>query len=76
MMSVPLSVNGLIPRAKRLFAGQEIVSRLPDKSLRRHSYADLTERAQALAHALQAIGVQPGDRVATAWRERRPSGGP
>ena len=65
MMAMPLSVNGLIPRAAQLFAGQEIVSRLPDRTLRRHAYHDLLDRAQALAHALRGLGVQPGERVAT-----------
>ncbi len=65
MMAMPLSINGLIPRAAQIFAGQEVVSRLPDRTLRRHSYRDLIQRAQALAHALRSLGVQPGERVAT-----------
>ena len=65
MMAMPLSINSLIPRAAQLFSSQEIVSRLPDKTLRRHSYNDLTLRAQALAYALRELGVQPGERVAT-----------
>ncbi|MDQ2802993.1 MAG: long-chain-fatty-acid--CoA ligase [Pseudomonadota bacterium] len=65
MMAVPLSINGLIPRAAQLFAEQEVVSRLPDRTLRRLSYRDLILRAQALAHALRSLGVRPGERVAT-----------
>ena len=65
MMAVPLSVNSLIPRAAQLFADQEVVSRLPDRTLRRHSYRDLIRRAQALAHALRGLDVRAGERVAT-----------
>ena len=37
MMDVPLSLNQFLERAGKLFAEQEIVSRLPDKSLRTHT---------------------------------------
>jgi len=68
MMDVPLSLNHLLERAGRLFPTQQILSRLPDKSIRRHSYADYYRRTRALASALQRLGVQRGDRVATlAW---------
>ncbi|MGZ5179835.1 MAG: long-chain fatty acid--CoA ligase, partial [Ramlibacter sp.] len=65
MMSLPLSLNHLLERAGRLFAGNEIVSRLPDKSLRRHSYGQFHRRARALASALQRLGLRKGERVAT-----------
>ncbi|NML47959.1 long-chain fatty acid--CoA ligase [Ramlibacter sp. G-1-2-2] len=65
MMAAPLSLNHLLERAGRLFAGNEIVSRLPDKSLRRHSYGEFYRRARALASALQKLGLKKGERVAT-----------
>jgi fatty-acyl-CoA synthase len=65
MMPVPLSINAVIARARVLFPKSQIVSRLPDKSLRRHSYADVVTRIDALAHALIALGVHKHDRVAT-----------
>jgi fatty-acyl-CoA synthase len=65
MMSEPLSLNHLLERAGKLFAAGEIVSRLPDKSLRRHTYGDFYRRTRALAHALQQAGLGKGDRVAT-----------
>jgi fatty-acyl-CoA synthase len=65
MMAVPLSLNHLLERAGTLFGGGEIVSRLPDKGLRRHSYAEYYRRTRALASALQRLGLQRGDRVAT-----------
>jgi fatty-acyl-CoA synthase len=40
MMRLPLSLDHLLERAGTLFPESQIVSRLPDKSLRRHSYAE------------------------------------
>jgi hypothetical protein len=42
MMDVPLSINHFLDRAGTLFRHQQIVSRLPDKSLRTHSYGEFT----------------------------------
>jgi fatty-acyl-CoA synthase len=65
MMDVPLSLNHLLDRAGQLFGGNEIVSRLPDKSLRRHSFAEYYRRTRSLAAALKQLGLKKGDRVAT-----------
>ena len=65
MMPVPLSLNHFLERAGTLFPESEIVSRLPDKSLRRHRYADFYRRTRALAAALLRLGLRKGDRVAT-----------
>ncbi len=65
MMDIPLSLNHLLDRAGTLFAGNEIVSRLPDKTLRRHTYGQYHRRTRALASALQRLGLKPGERVAT-----------
>jgi fatty-acyl-CoA synthase len=65
MMDRPLSLNDILERAGSLFAGSQIVSRLPDKSLRRHSYGEYHRRTRALASALQKLGLQKGERVAT-----------
>lgn len=65
MMNVPLSLNHLLERAGTLFGQAEIVSRLPDKSLRRHSYAQYYRRTRSLASALAQLGLHQGDRVAT-----------
>jgi fatty-acyl-CoA synthase len=43
----------------------EIVSRRPDKSLVRHTFGAYYRRTRALASALQGLGLQKGDRVAT-----------
>jgi fatty-acyl-CoA synthase len=65
MMDVPLSLNGILERAGTLFRDSEIVSRLPDKSLRRHSHGEWHRRTRALASALQRLGLKKGERVAT-----------
>ena len=65
MMQADLSLNHLLERAGRLFGRNEIVSRLPDKSLRRHTYAGFHRRTRALASALQQLGLRKGERVAT-----------
>jgi fatty-acyl-CoA synthase len=65
MMAQSLSLNHLLERAGKLFPQSEIVSRLPDKSLVRHRYADFHRRTRALASALARAGLRKGERVAT-----------
>jgi fatty-acyl-CoA synthase len=65
MMNVPLNLTHFLERAGKLFGAREIVSRLPDKSLHRYTYADFYRRARRLAEALERAGLKRGDRVAT-----------
>jgi fatty-acyl-CoA synthase len=65
MMDYPLTLVHILERAGRFFPEQEIVSRLPNGSIHRYSYADFHRRAKMLAKALQKAGLQRGDRVAT-----------
>ena len=65
MMQYPLSVNHLIERAGTLFGDVEVVSRMPNGSLHRQTYADTLRRTRALAKGLLDAGLKPGDRVAT-----------
>jgi len=65
MMDFPLTLDHLLDRAARIFPRVELVSQLPDKSKRRHGYADLRRRARGLAKGLLDAGLQPGQRVAT-----------
>ena len=72
MMAFPLTITHLWQRAREFFSQQEVVSRLPDKSLHRQTYADFAARTARLAHALTRLGVGPGDRVATlCWNHRQ-----
>jgi fatty-acyl-CoA synthase len=65
MMDVALSTNHLLERAGTLFPTNELVSRLPDKTLVRHTYGQWYRRTRSLASALQKAGLKKGDRVAT-----------
>src|SRR5258708_2943251 len=65
MMHYELTLPTLLDRSGALFGKIEVVSRMPDKSLHRHTYADFYRRARALAEALQKAGLKKGERVGT-----------
>jgi len=65
MMDFPLTLIHLLERAGTLFPQEEIVTRLPDKSLHRYTFGGFYKRSRKLASALQKAGLQKGDRVAT-----------
>jgi fatty-acyl-CoA synthase len=65
MMEYPLTLTHFLRRAGTYFRHVDIISRRPDKSLVRATYADLHRRAQALAGSLTQAGLRRGDRVAT-----------
>lgn len=72
MMHRPLLQGGLLDYAADTFPAAEIVSRRVEGDMHRQSYADARARAAQLSIALQELGVQPGDRVATlAWNGYR-----
>ena len=60
-----LTLPSILRRAETFFGDQEVVTRLPDKSFHRYTYADMARRAKQLAVALKKLGLEPGDRVAT-----------
>src|SRR6266498_2133939 len=55
----------LLRRAEAFFGDKEIVTRLPDKTFHRYTWRDLARRSKQLAVALQQLGLERGDRVAT-----------
>jgi fatty-acyl-CoA synthase len=72
MMDVPLTGWQLFAHAGRHFADVEVVSRLPDGAIHRYNYADFSKRTQQLMHALDALGIERGERVGTlAWNHYR-----
>ncbi|HZY65872.1 MAG TPA: long-chain fatty acid--CoA ligase [Rubrobacteraceae bacterium] len=63
-----LNLSAMLRRAEQLYGTKEIVTRKPDKSFHRYTYADFVSRAKKLAVAIRNLGLQKGDRVATlAW---------
>ena len=72
MMDYPLTVPYLLDRAARYFPAVEVVSRRPDRSIARSSYAEVCRRAHQLAGGLAGLGVGRGDRVASlGWNHAR-----
>jgi fatty-acyl-CoA synthase len=68
MMDYPLSISAILRRVESLFGDRAIVSRRPDRSVTRTTYAQVVDRVRRLGVGLQELGVKPGDRVATlAW---------
>ena len=65
VQDVQLTLPYFLRRAEQLYGHREIVTRRPDKSFHRHTYADFVSRAKKLAVALGNLGLQPGDRVGT-----------
>jgi len=72
MMDRPLLVSSVIDYAADVFPDVEVVSQTIEGGLHRYGYAQARERIGRLANALLALGVKPGDRVATlAWNGYR-----
>ncbi len=65
IMDYQLNIPLIMKRAETVYADKEIVTRLPDKSIHRYTYADFVKRAKKLTLALQKLGVQPGERIGT-----------
>jgi len=71
MQDFPLTVQHILWRIERLFGRKEIVTKRED-GVQHYTYADFAPRVHRLAHALQRLGVQPGDRVGTlCWNNAR-----
>lgn len=72
MMERPLLISSIIDYAARVHARRQIVSRDAAGKLHSYGYGDAAKRIARLAHGLLAIGVRPGDRIATvAWNDYR-----
>ncbi len=65
MMDFQLTLPPLLRRCETFFGDKEIATRLPDKSFHRYTYRQMAGRAKQLAVALQQLGLERGDRVAT-----------
>ena len=65
MMDFQLTLPTILRRSETYYGSKEIVTRLPDKSFHRSTHGEAGRRARALAVALQGLGLERGDRVAT-----------
>ena len=72
MMDTQLLVSMILRHAERHHPNREIVSVTADNPLHRYTFADCCRRTRQLANALDKLGLQQGDRVATlAWNDYR-----
>jgi 3-(methylthio)propionyl---CoA ligase len=72
MQDQPLLISSLIDFAERHHHDAQIVSRRVEGDLHRYTYNDAAKRAKQVAHALDALSVAGGERVATlAWNGYR-----
>ncbi|MDB5417897.1 MAG: long-chain fatty acid--CoA ligase, partial [Phenylobacterium sp.] len=72
MMDWPLTLPSLLEHAALYHPDQQVVARTVEGPIHRYGYAQALTRTKRLANALLALGVKPGDRVATlAWSTHR-----
>ena len=72
MMDRPLLLPSILEHAALYHGDREVVTRMVEGPIHRYGYRDALGRAKQMAKALLALGVKPGDRVATlAWSTHR-----
>ena len=72
MQDWPLTVDRILDHAALRHGGREIVTRSVEGPVVRTTYSAVHRRAKQLSHALEALGIGRGDRVATlAWNTGR-----
>ena len=72
MMDTPLNSWLLVENAPVHAPRGELVSRAPDGTVERHTYAEFGTRTRQLMHALDALGLPAGATVGTlAWNSAR-----
>ncbi len=72
MQDCPLLISSLIEHANTFHPRAEIVTRTVEGPIQRCTYGDIYRRSKQAAKALIALGVRPGDRIATlAWNSYR-----
>jgi fatty-acyl-CoA synthase len=72
MMNTPLLISSIAEHAAKFHGDREIVSVTADNPRHRCTYREMVGRSRQLANALETLGLDRGDRVATlAWNDYR-----
>jgi fatty-acyl-CoA synthase len=72
MQDRQLLISSLIKYSAEYHGENEIVTRNNDGTIHRTNYGEVYKRTQKLAHALESIGAEPGDRIGTiSWNSFR-----
>lgn len=72
MMFQPLLISSMIEHAGRYHADSPVISKNTDLSITETTWGKVHENSKRFANALQALGAQFGDRIATiAWNNHR-----
>jgi len=72
MMNTPLLISAIAEHGARFHGDREIVSVTADNPRHRYSFRQAIDRSRQLANALDRLGLDRGDRVATlAWNDYR-----
>ncbi len=72
MMNTPLLISSIAKHAEKFHGDREIVSVTMDNPGHRYTVREAIARSRQLANALERLGLQRGDRVATiAWNDYR-----
>jgi len=72
MMNTPLLISSIAEHAENFHGDREIVSVTADNPRHRCTFRDAIGRSKQLANALDKLGLERGDRVATiAWNDYR-----
>src|SRR5471032_904578 len=72
MMDRALSLPSILEYAAQYHPNRQVVDRTVEGPIHRYGYAEALKRTKRMANALIALGVKPGDRVATlAWSTHR-----
>src|SRR5207253_6728631 len=65
MQDFPLRIMRLMDHAEREHGSREIVAARPDGTTVRTNWKEVAGNSRRLAQALERLGVEPGERVAT-----------
>lgn len=72
MMAQPLQIIDLLAFASQRFATTKVISRTQDQGIVERNYRQIYQRSAQLAHALNELGIEPGECVASlAWNTHR-----